>query len=281
MQIIKNISEMQSLVDSLRVKGEKISFVPTMGFLHEGHLSLVEIAKKNSTFVVVSIFVNPTQFGPNEDFDSYPRDFERDKNLLEAKGVDVLFAPTKEEFYNPNHLTYVQNDSLSNFLCGNSRPNHFRGVTTVVTKLFNTVKPNFAVFGQKDAQQVLIIKKMVKDLNFDVKILVGEISRENDGLAMSSRNKYLSKAERKDALVLFQSLRLAEKMISEGESNSDLVIAKMTDLILEKETAKVDYIEIVSAESLQKIDILKGEILIALAVFIGQTRLIDNKILKL
>lgn len=281
MQIIKNISEMQSLVDSLRVKGEKISFVPTMGFLHEGHLSLVEIAKKNSTFVVVSIFVNPTQFGPNEDFDSYPRDFERDKNLLEAKGVNVLFAPTKEEFYTSNHLTYVQNDSLSNFLCGNSRPNHFRGVTTVVTKLFNTVKPNLAVFGQKDAQQVLIIKKMVKDLNFDVKILVGEISRENDGLAMSSRNKYLSKAERKDALVLSQSLRLAENLIAEGESNSDLVIAKMTDLILEKETAKVDYIEIVSAESLQKIDILKGEILIALAVFIGKTRLIDNKILKL
>ncbi|KAA3598464.1 MAG: pantoate--beta-alanine ligase [Calditrichaeota bacterium] len=281
MRIIKNVSEMQSFANSLRAKDEKISFVPTMGFLHEGHLSLVEIAQNNSTFVVVSIFVNPTQFGPNEDFDSYPRDFERDKSLLEAKGVDVLFAPTKEEFYSENHLTYVQNGSLSDFLCGNSRPNHFRGVTTVVSKLFNTVKPHIAVFGQKDAQQVLIIKKMVQDLNFDIEILVGEISREKDGLALSSRNKYLSEVERKDALVLSESLGLAEKMIFDGERNSELVISKMTDLILEKQTARIDYAEIVSSESLEKIDFLKGEILIALAVFIGKTRLIDNKIIKL
>ncbi len=281
MRIIKNISEMQSLADSLRAKDEKISFVPTMGFLHEGHLSLVEIAKKNSTFVIVSIFVNPTQFGPNEDFDSYPRDFERDKNLLEAKNIDVLFAPTKEEFYSPNHLTYVQNNSLSDFLCGNSRPNHFRGVTTVVSKLFNTVKPHFAVFGQKDAQQVLIIKKMVQDLNFDIEILVGEISREQDGLAMSSRNKYLSEIERKDALILSESLNFAEKMILGGERNSELIISKMTDLVLGKQTAKIDYIEIVSSETLQSVEILKDEILIALAVFIGKTRLIDNKIIKL
>lgn len=281
MKIIKSASEMQSFVNSLRVKGEKISFVPTMGFLHEGHLSLVEIAKKNSTSVVVSIFVNPTQFGPNEDFDSYPRNFETDRKLLESQNVDVLFAPKKEEFYSENHLTYVQNDTFSAFLCGKSRPNHFRGVTSVVTKLFNTVKPHVAVFGQKDAQQVLIIKKMVQDLNFDIEILVGEISRENDGLALSSRNKYLSEVERKDALALSQSLCLAEKCITDGERNSEVIISKMTDLILEKTTAKIDYIEIVNSENLQKIEFLKGEILIALAVFIGKTRLIDNKILRL
>ncbi|MCC7429948.1 pantoate--beta-alanine ligase [bacterium] len=275
MKIIQSVSEMQSFANSLKKQGKTIAFVPTMGYLHEGHLSLVEIAQKNADFVVVSIFVNPTQFGPNEDFEKYPRNFEGDVALLEQTKA-ILFVPENTEIYLLEHLTFVEVNSLENLLCGKSRKSHFKGVTTIIAKLFNIVKPDFAVFGQKDAQQVLIIKKMVEDLNFDVKIIVGKIIREKDGLAMSSRNKYLNEQERKDASVLFESLKIAKKMVEKGEKNPALVIEKMEKLIQTKLTAKIDYVEIVNTKNLQQVKILEGEFLIALAVKIGQTRLIDN-----
>lgn len=275
MKIIQSVSEMQFFANSLKKQGKTIAFVPTMGYLHEGHLSLVEIAKKNADFVVVSIFVNPTQFGPNEDFEKYPRNFEEDVALLEQTKA-ILFAPENTEIYLLEHLTFVEVNSLENLLCGKSRKSHFKGVTTIIAKLFNIVKPDFAVFGQKDAQQVLIIKKMVEDLNFDVKIIVGKIIREKDGLAMSSRNKYLNEEERKDASVLFESLKIAKTMIEKGEKKPAFVIEKMEKLIQTKPTAKIDYVEIVNTKNLQQVKILEGEFLIALAVKIGQTRLIDN-----
>jgi pantoate--beta-alanine ligase len=263
----------------IREKAEKhtIGFVPTMGFFHEGHLSLMKEAKTKTDVVVVSIFVNPTQFGPNEDFEAYPRDLERDLDLCGSVGVDYVFAPDVKEMYPDGYATYVSVESqMTAKLCGASRPGHFKGVTSVVNKLFNIVTPDFAFFGQKDAQQVAVLEKMVRDLNMNLKIVACPIVREADGLAMSSRNVYLSPSERKDALVLSQSLELAYKMIQNGEKNADRIIEAMKKNIESVESAAIDYVEIVDLESLEKLSMLNNRYLIALAVRIGKTRLIDN-----
>jgi pantoate--beta-alanine ligase len=283
MRIISKVKEMQKVADELRKEGKIIGVVPTMGYLHEGHLSLIRLAKEKSDVVITTIFVNPLQFAPNEDYDRYPRDFERDVKLAQSAGCDIIFHPSVEEMYPQNFLTYVEVDKLTKVLEGEFRPTHFRGVTTVVAKLFNITKPHIAVFGQKDAQQALIIKQMVRDLNFDIEIIVAPIVREPDGLAMSSRNVYLSDSERKDATVLYESLKLAEKLIENGERNSKNIILKMEELIKSKPTAKIDYIAIVEPETLEKVETLSEgkEYLIALAVRIGSTRLIDNTIVKI
>jgi pantoate--beta-alanine ligase len=283
MRIISKVKEMQKVADELRKEGKIIGVVPTMGYLHEGHLSLIRLAKEKSDVVITTIFVNPLQFAPNEDYDRYPRDFERDVKIAQSAGCDIIFHPSVEEMYPQNFLTYVEVDKLTKVLEGEFRPTHFRGVTTVVAKLFNITKPHIAVFGQKDAQQALIIKQMVRDLNFDIEIIVAPIIREPDGLAMSSRNVYLSDSERKDATVLYESLKLAEKLIENGERNSKNIILKMEELIKSKPTAKIDYIAIVEPETLEKVETLSEgkEYLIALAVRIGSTRLIDNTIVKI
>ncbi len=283
MRVITKVKEMQKVADELRKEGKIIGVVPTMGYLHEGHLSLIRIAKEKSDVVITTIFVNPLQFAPHEDYDKYPRDFERDVGLAQSAGCDIIFHPSVEEMYPENFLTYVEVEKLTKVLEGEFRPTHFRGVTTVVAKLFNITKPHIAVFGQKDAQQALIIKQMVRDLNFDIEIIVAPIVRESDGLAMSSRNVYLSESERKDATVLYQSLKLAEKLIEEGERKPDVVISKMEELIKSKPTAKIDYIEIVDPNTLEKVEKLEEgkEYLIALAVRIGSTRLIDNTLVKI
>ncbi|MCX7836405.1 MAG: pantoate--beta-alanine ligase [candidate division WOR-3 bacterium] len=276
MKVVKKIKEMQKIADQLRRKGKIIGFVPTMGYLHQGHLSLVKIAKKKSDVCVVSIFVNPLQFGPKEDYHTYPRDFKRDKKLLSDLGVDIIFYPSEKEMYPESCLTYIQVKKLSEGLCGRSRPGHFEGVATVVAKLFNIVKPHIVVFGQKDYQQARIIKKMIKDLNFDIKIIIAPTVREKDGLACSSRNIYLNEEERKEATVLYQSLMLAKKMIKEGEKNPEKILAEMEKLITTKSSGKIDYIEIVDAETLEPVKEISGKVCIALAVFFGRARLIDN-----
>ena len=276
MQIIRSIAEMQRTAEALRREGKIIGFVPTMGYLHEGHLSLLRIARQHADVTVMSIFVNPTQFGPNEDLDRYPRDFERDERLAKEEGCDVLFYPAVEEMYPQPYRTYVTVDEITQVLCGKSRPIHFRGVTTIVAKLFNIVKPHFAVFGQKDAQQAIVIKQMVRDLNFNLQILTGPIIREPDGLAMSSRNVYLSAEERKDALNLNHSLLEAKKLIELGERDAQKLQKRIKEILLQGKSARIDYIEIVDTTNLRPVEKLQGEILIALAVFIGKTRLIDN-----
>lgn len=283
MRIITKVKEMQKVADELRREGKIIGVVPTMGYLHEGHLSLIRIAKRRSDVVITTIFVNPLQFAPHEDYDRYPRDFERDVKLAQSAGCDIIFHPSVEEMYPGNFLSYVEVEKLSKVLEGEFRPTHFRGVTTVVAKLFNITKPHIAVFGQKDAQQALIIRQMVKDLNFDIDIIVAPIVREPDGLAMSSRNVYLSETERKEATVLYESLKLAENLVAQGERNSKVIISKMEELIKSKPSAKIDYIAIVKPDTLEKVENLNegNEYLIALAVRIGTTRLIDNTIVKI
>jgi len=275
MKIINGIGEMQLFSKQQRGKGKTIGFVPTMGFLHEGHLSLVRKARKECSQVVVSIFVNPTQFGPKEDLDDYPRDFEADKALCEKENVDVIFYPAAEEMYNQGK-TFVLVEELGNHLCGKSRPTHFKGVATVVAKLFNIVKPDKAFFGLKDAQQFAIIKKMASDLNFDLEIVPCPIVREADGLALSSRNRYLSKEQRAEATVLNSSLNLALEMFKAGEKNAGKIKQAALQKI-EGTSGKVDYVEIVDFDSMQPV--LKAEkgSLIALAVFFGNARLIDNR----
>lgn len=280
MKIIDNISRMATFVKMLKKEGKSIGFVPTMGYLHEGHLSLARTAKKHTDVVVMSIFVNPIQFGLNEDFDKYPRDFKRDEELARGAGVDVIFCPKVLDMYPEGYATYVNVEGLTDSLCGASRPGHFKGVTTVVAKLFGIVQPDMAYFGQKDAQQAIVIKKMVKDLNMDIEIKILPIVREKDGLAMSSRNVYLSEMERKDALILYQSLRKVEALINQGECDSKKIIKMMEDIIKAKPTAKIDYISIVDAKNLKDVKTISGEALIALAVFIGKTRLIDNIVVK-
>lgn len=276
MNIAKTIKEVRDIIKKEKSKGKTIGFVPTMGYLHEGHLSLVRRAKEETDFVVVSIFVNPLQFGPKEDFKEYPRDLERDIKLLEEVKADLLFAPEVEEMYPPGYKTYVEVTEITDVLCGASRPGHFKGVTTVVAKLFNIVKPDKAFFGQKDAQQVAVIKKMVKDLNMDLEIVPVPTVREEDGLAMSSRNVYLNTEERKAAPILYKSLQRAKELIEKGEKNSTTILKEMEEMISKEPLAKIDYIEIVDGETLKRKDKVEGNILIALAVKIGRTRLIDN-----
>ncbi len=280
MQIVKAIPKMQQLADQYRAEGNIIGFVPTMGYLHEGHLSLMRLARSRCDILVCSIFVNPTQFGPDEDYDNYPRDFERDEQLCREEKVDIIFYPDSKEMYGNDYQTYVNVETLSKTMCGLNRPGHFQGVTTVVCKLFNIVKPQLAVFGQKDYQQALIIQKMVTDLNFDVEIVTGPIVRESDGLAMSSRNKYLSTQERRDALSLHKSLQLAEKLIDEGERNSANIYTQMKTLIQATRTAVIDYIVIVDGGTLDPVDKIRDNTLIALAVKTGKTRLIDNTLIR-
>lgn len=277
MRIIKSISEMNTLTKNLVKEGKSIGYVPTMGYLHDGHLSLIKKSRKNNQVVIVSIFVNPTQFGPGEDLESYPRDLERDAKLCETEGTDYIFHPTPEAMYPDGYTTYVETyGSITKKLCGASREGHFQGVTTVLTKLFNIVRPSSAYFGQKDAQQVAVVEKMVRELNMDIKIVPCPIVREADGLAMSSRNAYLTEEQRQDALVLSQSLTIAKDMIASGERSATLIKNKMTEKIQRVSYAEIDYIEIVDAATLEDVESLKGDTLIALAVKLGKPRLIDN-----
>lgn len=277
MQIITTIKEVRKEIKKVRKEGKSIGFVPTMGFLHEGHLSLIKRARKDNDLVIVSIFVNPTQFGPGEDLESYPRDLEKDSALCDDSGADIVFAPSVEEMYPDRYGTYVEVEGdITKKLCGESRPGHFRGVTTIVSKLFNIIPADRAYFGQKDAQQVAIIERMVRDLSFDIEIIPCPIIREEDGLAMSSRNNYLSEEERIDALILSQSLFEVEKIINKGEKNSEIVKNIIIDNIKSKPSARIDYVEIVDAKTLEAVSEIRGEILIALAVKIGKARLIDN-----
>lgn len=278
MQVIETIEAMQDLSRQWRKQGLSIGFVPTMGALHEGHLSLVREARKHHDRIVVSIFVNPLQFGANEDLNRYPRPYEEDKRLLTQEDVDVLFLPLVETFYPHDFQTYVTVEKLSQHLCGLSRPGHFRGVTTVVMKLFNIVMPHEAYFGKKDYQQYRIIERMVKDLNLDIRITLMPIVREEDGLAMSSRNRYLSPEERKKATILFRTIEMAEKRLHEGEKESKKLIEELRLFILsEVPETKIDYISFVNATTLEEVTVLQGHILLALAIFIGNTRLIDNR----
>jgi len=278
-KVFKTIEATRRFIKNKKAKGRSVGFVPTMGYLHEGHLSLIRKAQKENDLVAVSIFVNPMQFGPNEDFKRYPRNFRRDKRLAKTAGTDIIFYPSTKEMYANGCRTYVEVKDITERLCGKSRPGHFRGVTTVVAKLFDIVQPNRAYFGQKDAQQAIVIKKMVKDLDMDLKVRVMPIIRESDGLAMSSRNKYLSKDERRDALVLYESLRLTKKLIRKGMRDARKIKSKMRRLINSKKSARIDYISIVDLENLRDLKRIKRDTLIALSVWIGKTRLIDNIII--
>ena len=279
MQIVRTVKEMQQIAGQFRLAGKKIGFVPTMGYLHNGHLSLMDIARPKCDVLVVSIFVNPTQFGPNEDLDKYPRDFENDEKLCRERNVDIIYYPETVEMYPKPYFTFITTKEITEPLCGEKRPGHFDGVTTVVGKLFNIVKPHFAVFGSKDYQQALVIKTMVKDLNFDIEIITGEIIRESDGLAMSSRNKYLSADERKSALILSQSLKKAQQMLDDGINDAAEILEILQTDIQNTPHCKIDYVEIVDSQTLRPLNKIKTEALLALAVFVGSTRLIDNCIL--
>lgn len=276
MNIVKTISEVRNEVKSWRKQGLSVGLVPTMGYLHEGHKSLIDRACKENDKVVVSVFVNPTQFGPGEDLATYPRDIQRDAALCEDAGAALIFNPEQEEMYFDDFHTYVTMESLSDELCGKTRPIHFRGVCTVVSKLFHIVAPDRAYFGQKDAQQLAIIKRMVRDLNFDIEIVGCPIVRETDGLAKSSRNTYLNPEERKAALVLSRAVGLGEELIQNGERKADVIVEKMKKLIEEEPLAKIDYVQAVDAISIQPVAEIKGTVLVAMAVYIGKTRLIDN-----
>lgn len=279
MRVVKTVKTMQRVAEQLRSEG-RVGFVPTMGALHQGHLKLMEVAREKCDRLVVSIFVNPIQFGPKEDYRFYPRDLQRDLRLVKQVGADVVFYPDVKEMYPKGYATYVEVEGLTRYLCGRSRPGHFRGVTTVVAKLFNIVKPHLAVFGQKDAQQAFVIKRMVKDLNYDIEVLVVPTVREKDGLAMSSRNVYLNSKERRQAPVLYRALKLAEGLIRNGERDAKRVKQAMRSLIREESEGRIDYIEIVDTNRLEPVKKLKGEVLIALAVYFGKARLIDNIIVK-
>ena len=276
MKIVSTINEVREQVKEWKKEGNTIGFVPTMGYLHEGHASLIDAARKNNGKVVVSIFVNPIQFGPNEDLDSYPRDLEHDEKLCEEHGVDLIFHPTPEEMYGDNFYTFVDMDVLTKELCGLSRPVHFRGVCTVVSKLFNIVTPDNAYFGQKDAQQLAIIKRMVKDLNMPLSIHGCPIIREADGLAKSSRNTYLSAEERKAALVLSRAVKLGQELVRNGEKNADAIVNAMRALIEQEPLARIDYVSAVDGLTMLPVHEINGGELIAMAVYIGKTRLIDN-----
>lgn len=283
MKLIRIAKSIQKEVEKLRSNGKSIAIVPTMGYLHEGHLSLIRIARKKCDIVILTIFVNPTQFGIGEDFNKYPRNLKKDLALASAENVDYVFAPEIKDMYPDGYQTFVLNYGLSRKLEGEFRPEHFKGVTTVVAKLFNLVKPHVAVFGQKDFQQAAIIKRMTADLNFDVKIIIAPIVREKSGLAMSSRNVYLSESEKNEALSLRKSLDLCASMIKEGETDVSKISKSMQRLINKNQSAKIDYVKIVDSRTLEAIKKLsKGiEVVALLAVRIGKTRLIDNRVFKI
>lgn len=280
MEVIETVRAMQERADQLRLKGHTIGFVPTMGFLHEGHLELMRVAKRHCDILVVSIFVNPTQFGPNEDFEKYPRDMEGDMEKAEGVGTDIIFMPDAAGMYPNGFKTRVRVSNLTEKLCGISRPVHFEGVTTVVTKLFNAVKPDMAVFGQKDFQQLTVISRMVTDLNMDVRIIGVPTVREPDGLAMSSRNKYLGREERKSALSLNRSLDMAEEMFKEGERSAEKIREAVISFIKGHPFTEIDYVSLCDPDTLEEMDLLGQKNLLALAVKVGATRLIDNRVIS-
>ena len=281
MKRIEKISKMQEESRKANIEGKTIALVPTMGYLHEGHLSLVRAAKKECDVVVVSIFVNPTQFGPGEDFEKYPRDIERDVKLLEKEGVDIVFNPSEEEMYPEGFSTFVEvTGPVTDSLCGRSRPGHFKGVTTVVSKLFDIVEPTKSYFGQKDAQQVAVIKHMVQDLDMPVEVRVMPIVREEDGLAMSSRNTYLSDKEREEALSLYEALRKSQEMVEAGELSADTIKEEVKDILRAEEDIRIDYIEVVDADSMEQLEEVKDNTLVAVAAIVGKTRLIDNVLIE-
>jgi pantoate--beta-alanine ligase len=281
MQIVEHISDMSQWSEMQRRQRQRIVLVPTMGFLHEGHLCLVRDAKTRGDRVVVSIFVNPTQFAPGEDFASYPRDFERDRRLLEAEGVDVLFHPSAEQIYPAGAQTFVEVERLSLPLCGSLRPGHFRGVATVVLKLFNIVRPQAAIFGEKDYQQLQVIRRMVRDLALDIEIIGHPIVRESDGLAMSSRNSYLNVEERRAAVCLSRALCKAERLFKRGEKSAAPILRLVTTELQKESLAQVEYVKLCDGETLDDVDEIDGRAVLALAVRIGKARLIDNRVLTL
>ena len=276
MEIAKTIESVRNLVKAARSQGKKIGLVPTMGALHIGHISLIEAAVKRCEFVVVSIFVNPTQFGPGEDFEKYPRPLDADLEICKKAGVDVVFAPAQEQMYGAENLTWINVEKLTEQLCGQSRPVHFRGVTTVCAKLFNIVEPDIAFFGQKDGQQAIVIKRMVADLNMPLEIAICPTIREPDGLAVSSRNKYLTPEQKKDATLIYKSLQKCREMIDARVTDSETIIAEMRKILSQAPSIKIEYISIVDAETLQTTDLIARQVLAAVAVRIGSARLIDN-----
>ena len=281
MQIVAAVEEVRKQVKTWRQEGLSVGLVPTMGYLHEGHKSLIDKAVEQNDRVVVSVFVNPIQFGPNEDLATYPRDLERDAALCENAGADLIFHPQPGDMYFDDFCTFIDMDDLTKGLCGKSRPTHFRGVCTVVGKLFNIVQPDRAYFGQKDAQQLAVIRRMVRDLNFDLEIIGCPIVREEDGLAKSSRNTYLSPEERQAAVVLHKGLTKGEEMIRAGETSADKVKKAIRDIIEAEPLAKIDYVEIVDFDNVQEKEVLDGQVLAAVAVYIGKTRQIDNFIVNI
>ena len=276
MKIVTTVKEVRELVKGWKKEGQSVGFVPTMGYLHEGHGSLISAARKDNDKVVVSIFVNPMQFGPTEDLESYPRDLEKDSAYCESLGADLIFHPEASEMYTDGFSSFVDMSVLTEELCGLSRPVHFLGVCTVVNKLFNIVQPDRAYFGQKDAQQLAVIKHMVEDLNMDVTVIGCPIVREEDGLAKSSRNTYLSPEERKAALVLSKTIFMGQKLVEEGMTDAKKLVALMKENIEKEPLAKIDYVKAVDGLTMQQVDTLKSPGLVAMAVYIGKTRLIDN-----
>jgi len=279
MKVIKTADKMQSWSETVHRRGETVALVPTMGYFHRGHLSLMETGRKMADHLVVSLFVNPTQFGENEDLDSYPSDLEKDLELADAKGASVVFTPPRNDIYPERFQTFVELSLLPHHLCGMDRPVHFKGVATVVTKLFNIVRPEVAIFGAKDFQQLQVIRQLVKDLNFNIKIVGCPIVREATGLAMSSRNVYLSSDERQSALSLSRSLELAERIIKGGERDALLIKSKVVDMIMGYVHTAIDYVVVCDPETLEDIDRVRGPVLIAMAVKVGGTRLIDNRVI--
>jgi pantoate--beta-alanine ligase len=281
MKIVHTIWEVKQQVTEWKQQGLSVGFVPTMGALHAGHISLVTKSASENDKTAVSIFVNPTQFSPTEDLEAYPRDMDTDSKLCVNAGVDLIFNPSASEMYPKDFCTYIDMDDITNELCGRSRPTHFRGVCTVVNKLFNVVTPTRAYFGQKDAQQLAVIKKMVTDLSMNIEVVGCPIVREDDGLAMSSRNAYLNPAERAAALILSQALHTGEQLVSNGERSSQKIISAIRNVIETQPLAKIDYVEVVDNNTMQKVNTIDGQTLVAIAVFIGKTRLIDNVIIDI
>lgn len=279
MRIIRTIPSLRKALVSLRRQGKTVGFVPTMGYLHEGHLSLVRRARKENDVCVVSIYVNPAQFAAHEDLASYPRDLKRDSSMIVKENVDILFVPSNNDIYPNGYLTYIDVKKISDPLCGHFRPGHFRGVATIVAKLLNMVQPDCLYLGQKDAQQVAVLKAMVRDLDFPVRVKTVVTRREADGLAMSSRNKYLSLQERREAVVLYEGLKQAKILIQAGERSPGRIKQMIRSVITKKSRGKIQYVECVNKDTLEVLKVLKGQVLIALAVFFGKTRLIDNIII--
>jgi pantoate--beta-alanine ligase len=278
MEVIRSATEIQARVIAIKKEGRSIGFVPTMGSLHAGHLSLVELIKEQCDVLLLSIYVNPTQFGVGEDFEKYPRDLEKDLKMCESRGVDLVFAPESTEIYQADASTFVIEESVGKGLCGNVRPNHFRGVTTVCAKLFNLCQPDKVALGQKDAQQVVVLKRMIRDLHFPIEVMVGPILREPDGLAMSSRNAYLESKQREDALLVFKSLEAALKVVKEkGSNNVDRVKAEAMNVLTSGRFLRVNYVEVVNRETMRpETEVVPGRSLLAVAVWVDQVRLIDN-----